>query len=437
MTKKLQPLLLSIIIKFLAVGAGLYVSRFLNNPNFVDPKLLRDYNLIIVYVSFLMSLLSFGIQNLIYKFYINEKDSRNYANFWTTILTLQGFLFLIGLIITLIIFPFTGFANLFLFLGIFLIHYVLIIDSNFRSICDAFGHNWQFSLSDLFIKILLIFALYSATFFPVGDHFKFFLAVSVILYIFGFFLDWFLQKEYTSLGKVDLNIIKDNRNFFLYISITAFISAIYTFSDKLFLDWNGFDEFVINGYSNAFKLNEIAVLIPVLTAPVLASFTKKELDNQFESESFIKLKIFLKNKLNLNLQNKWYISLKWLIVNSIIGFGATVGTLIFGNFALLLTDPQKIYYKYSSESLFWLSFVFVFASLSIYFYNVFVLFNKEKQGLWIIVLVGIFTLSAYSFLIPVYGHIGAAMATLASVVFDSILKAFVFIKIIAKLEEKN
>jgi O-antigen/teichoic acid export membrane protein len=409
MINKLKPLFASVFIRFLAIGTGLYMSRFLNNPDFVDPKLLKEYNLIAVYNSFLIGLLSLGVPNLIHKFYTNEKNNLNYASFWTTILAFQTILFIIGLFLVVLIFPFTGFKSLILFLGLYSINYILVVDGDFRSICDASGKSWQFSITDLLGKILLACCIFVGTFLPIyPNHLNYFVFCSIILYLSIFFLDWFLQRKYALIGKIDWSIIRKNSKFFLYIGSGFFLSSLYTLTDRLFLDWNNYDKFVINGYSNAYKLIEIAIVIPALITPALASFTKKEVDQ-------------------LHSKSHFNIFIKWFAATTLIGFFASLGLLLFGNFALLIIDPKKIYYDYASQSLFWLAFSLIFTTISYYISHLLIIFGKEKQGFGATILVGIFTISLYFYLIPRYGHIGAAIATLASMVFDSGLKVWIFL----------
>ena len=437
MLKKFFAIGSTIFIKFLSVFIAIYINRWLTNPDNLLPSELRQFNLILVYNSILLGILSLGIPSLVQKFYTIEKDEKKYSTFWTTILILQSFLYILGLFLIVLIFSFSNIQNLALFLSLFTMQYVLQIDGNFRSICDTFGRSWQFSLTDFFAKLVIFFLLLISGFVKLSiPYINYFVYASVYVYVIQFFVDWFWQRKYTLISKFDFSIIKDNLNFFLYTGLISLLIGLYSTTDKWFIDFFGYSEYVLNGYSIAFKIIETLIIIPSLSVPIIASMAKKEVDNYLQNPNLFQSKILDKIRrypFFKNLNNTHYIYVKWLLVSLFIGVFSSLILFVFKEFIISVIDSQRIYFKEAKDSLSILLYTLVPVSIIFYINLILIFLNKEKQSFFIMLFITIFTIILYYFLISEYGHIGAAIASLISISIDSIIRLFFFYKTVRRI----
>ena len=398
----------------LAVVAGLFVNRWLNTN--IDAETLRDYNLILVYNALILGVVTLGIPELVQKFYTNHSDSSKYADFWTTITFLRVVLYVFSIFFIILTFRLSRTTELFLIISIFTAQYILLFDINFRSICDAFNKNWQFSLTDFVTKALLLLFLYIPIFgFDFQNTVTYFAFLSITVYLIQIALDWWLQRKYIGIGKVDFNILKLNFSNFFYLGVVGIANGLYSLTDRWFLDFFGFNEFVLVGYSNAFKLIEISLIIPALTVPVIASQAKRSLTNFVQNQN-TKLK-------SLEIYKFLF---KYLLFSLAIGVATFFGLFLFGRFAILLIDPQQRFYDYSIESLNYLAFAIIPSGLISFTANMNVFLDAEKYEFIGILIITVSVISLYLYLIPIYGHIGAALSSFVGNIIIFLIKLFFF-----------
>jgi O-antigen/teichoic acid export membrane protein len=407
-------LVFSVGVKMLAVVAGLFVNRWLNTN--INTETLRDYNLILVYNALILGIVTLGIPELVQKFYTNHSDSSKYADFWTTITFLRVVLYVFSIFFIILTFRLSRTTELFLIISIFTAQYILLFDINFRSICDAFNKNWQFSLTDFVTKALLLLFLYIPIFgFDFQNTVAYFAFLSITVYLIQIALDWWLQRKYIGIGKVDFNILKFNFSRFFYLGVVGFAGGLYSLTDRWFLDFFEFDEFVIVGYSNAFKLIEISLIVPSLIIPVITSKAKRDFTN------------FIKNSdTELKSLQIYKFLFKYLLFSLVVGVGTSLGILFFGKFAILLIDPQRRFYDYSIESLNYLAFAIIPSGLISFTANMNVFLDAEKYEFIGILIITVSVISLYLYLIPIYGHIGAALSSLIGNAVIFLVKLFFF-----------
>jgi O-antigen/teichoic acid export membrane protein len=416
--KKFHSIGFSIFIKFFAIGLGVYTSRWLNV--YLEPSQLKDFNLILVYNAVIFGILHFGLPNFVQKFYINTKDKSNYKTFWSTILYFQILLYLVGLAIVFVIYLNTNIATLQVFIALFTAQYILLVDTNFKSIADAHNKSWLFSLSDLFAKALVIICLFIASQFPALNFLVYLSWTLLGVYILEFSLDWFLQKESTPLGKPDFTIITKNLGFFWYLGAANFLGGISSTTDRWFLDYFKYSPTIINGYSNAYKILEISLIPQAIAIPVLLGFCKKEIDAGFQPKifkSYIANNFWFSDKIS-KLSFETQTLLKWVIANSLIGLITGVLVMLLGWVGILIIDPQKRYFQEAVGVLPILGIALFPSGFIGFAGGMTVLFEKEKYELWGYFVFALTSILLYIMLIPPFGEVGAAWSSfLVGIVF--------------------
>lgn len=425
-------LLISIGIKFLAIFAGLGVNRWLNQ--YVSPDGLRIYNLILVFTSIILGASTFGIPELVQKHYTHSNSKNGNKEFWTTLTVFRVFQYFISVALIFILYPFSRTEQPWLIVGIFTAQYILLFDSNFRSISDAFNKNWQFSSTDLVGKLLLLGGLYGyIRFFNGQNEFIIFIWISIFAYFCQFLLDWYINHDHIGISRFKLKILKDNYKNFLYLGVTTLIMGLYSSTDKWFIDYFGFSEFEIVGYSNAFKLIEISLVVPSLIGPTLATISKQKLQLHLDEIISNSKKV---SEVDYKNQADWPLLLKfqrflpqyyrpifaYIVVCLLIGIITTAGILMIGYFGLKLIDPKELYLNYSWPSLKILAFALLPGGLNVYFSLMNIFLDGEKFEFLGIIIIAVVVLGLYLFLIPRYGHIGAALSSLIGNLVIALIK---------------
>jgi O-antigen/teichoic acid export membrane protein len=144
----------SLFFKFLALVLGLFINRILNTS--VDASRLADYNVAIAYTPIVLSIINFGIPNLIQKLYTNEKSERVLSLAWKSLQILRLGSFFIGILLIAFTYRLTQVNDFVLILSVYIVQFVLIADLSFRSLFDAIGRSWVFSFTDFLSKFILI-----------------------------------------------------------------------------------------------------------------------------------------------------------------------------------------------------------------------------------------------------------------------------------------
>jgi O-antigen/teichoic acid export membrane protein len=395
----------SLFFKFLALVLGLFINRILNTS--VDASRLADYNVAIAYTPIVLSIINFGIPNLIQKLYTNEKSERVLSLAWKSLQILRLGSFFIGILLIAFTYRLTQVNDFVLILSVYIVQFVLIADLSFRSLFDAIGRSWVFSFTDFLSKFILI----GIFFLPFLEKtIETFILASLCSYVITYILDYFIAKDsiYHFQG-YDFSFITKNRALILRLGITSLSLGILLNSDRIILNNFNFSDFEINGYSNAYRLVELSMIIPGLTMPTFASKVKSKI-----------------SQLNLPLSY----AKKWIIYTSCMGLVFGAALFISSPIFFYLIDPLDKYTNFSLMVMPYLAVTvcFAFTSLFVSYLNIF--FEKDKEELISILTNLVFTIMLYYILIPRLGIVGAAVTTIFSYVYDYLTKLLIFYKIV-------
>ncbi len=419
-------LFIQTFIKILATALGLYTTRWL-----ISHITGGDYNAYLVVIDFsqiILTVIELGIPRLVQKFYTNHHDEADIPAFWTAFSYLRIFSYFIGILLLVLTFQLSSINNLGLILGIFSLQFILLSDAAFRSICDAKGHTWQFSLTDLANRLLLVFGL---LFFDIlkfnYNGLRYFLWATCLSYLIGFIADAIWQRQYYGFGKFEFAVLKKYFKPIFYLGLSGFTVAMYMQTRKIILNNYGFDQTLVNGFGNAEKIFTLVTIIPGLTMPMIASMVKKRLS----AGKLSKIGAWLHARSWTKTQS---IIWEWFIYTLGLSLALTIGMLFFGPLILQLVDTQN---KYSSalQILPILSLGMLPFTPVIFFANLIVFLNGEKYELYGTSILAVFGLGLYFLLIPNYGIFGAAWATVAIFFTDLLLKIFFITRILSQNSE--
>jgi O-antigen/teichoic acid export membrane protein len=389
-----------------AVALGIFTTRWL--VAYLSPDQYAIYNYILSYDSVVLAVITLGIPNIIQKIYTNKTYSKSeIAHFWTTMAVFRLASYFVGLIIILFTYKLSQTDQIGYIIGIYTSQFILIADLSFRSVTDSLGRSWQFSLTDFIGKFILVVLLYLSVYLGINDKLNqslsLFIYCSAFTYVVSLLLDLTLQREHTPFGLFKIDVLKDHSKAIFLLSLSGFITSLYFTTDKLFLGYyTGSNTLQIGSYSTAYKIFEVASIIPGLTMPVYASNVKKQLDNLADiSKKVLGIKI-----------------LKATLVATFVGLCITVGIWIFSSLGLRIIDLRVLAIGITFLSPVWL--------LS----NLIVFLNGEKYEFLSTIIAAITGLTLYVIWIPRYELIGAAWATVFTLVVDFMTKSFfAYIKI--------
>jgi O-antigen/teichoic acid export membrane protein len=401
----LKKTLLQVGIKFLAIACGIFVTRWqVSNFSTVD---FANYSLILAYNSIVLMAVSWGLPQIVQKVFTNrENSSFNLSNFWTTTIILRFISYLVGLLIIFLTYKLSQTTDLFAIIGIFTAQFILLADLAFRSIADSNNKSWQFSVTDLIGKLLLVGLMYFTAQILQPNIINFAI-ISIIAYAISLLIDTFWQRQNYSWGKFDLNIIKVELGAIGFLTLADIINGLYSKTDLLFLRYFNFDLIQVASYSNAYKLFEIATIIPGLTMPVLASILRKKLNNKEITKKTL---------------------IKYYSITFGVGILTTLAVNLFAQIGIWLIDPFGKYDSLNLLRILSLILIVLFpALLSSDLLNV---SGLEKKQFWSKLWTAILAIILYLVLIPTLGGVGAALATLCFFTFELVVKSWYVYKCI-------
>jgi O-antigen/teichoic acid export membrane protein len=463
----LQKTLLQVGIKFLAIACGIFITRW-QVSNFSTQDF-ANYSLILAYNSIVLMAVSWGLPQIIQKVFTN-KDVVKYpndlkaeigelplakglaaqadwgyksdaalndstatsgdtvvaftnisskshsgtgsfatlkmteffdlANFWTTTTILRLLSYLVGLIIIFLTYKLSQTTDLIVIIGIFTAQFILLADLAFRSIADSNNKSWQFSVTDLVGKLILVFFMYfSVQFFKASIIC--FAAISIVAYSTSLLIDGFWQRKNYSWGKFDFAIIKLELGAIGFLTLADIVNGLYSKTDLLFLRYFNFDLVAVASYSNAYKLFEIATIIPGLTMPVLASILRKKLNSREITKKAL---------------------IRYYEIALGVGVLTTLAVNFFAQTGIWLIDPSG---KYDSLNLLRiLSLILVVLFPTLLSSDLLNVSGLEKKQFWSKFWTAGLALVLYIVLIPIYGGVGAAFATLIFFTFELVVKTW-------------
>ena len=386
-------------LKFLSIFFSLLISRWLIT-NF-DASVFKDYTVITAFNGIVLMAITFGIPTIVQKYYTKYTDSSELGDFWATVTGFRLITFLIGLILLWLLYPFIGSANIQAIFLLYVAQFILLADNSYRSIVDSQNRSWQFSMTDLVGKGLLFgFVVLVAVWFKL--NLVCFALLSIAAYGIAFVCDIIWQKKHTPKGKFHLSLFKVEMRAIGFLTLAEMVTALYLKTDVPFLSYLKFSDSNIVSYASAYKLFEIATVIPGLMMPVIASKVKREMVAKVETGNLVKE--FAK------------------------AFG--LGLVLFGLALLLapvgswLIDPKNLYPDITTYFK-WLSPILILLFPVILANDLINLSGLEKMQLWSKVITAIFVILAYIVLIPTYGPAGAILATIGGFVVELVVKGWI------------
>jgi O-antigen/teichoic acid export membrane protein len=453
----LKKTLLQVGIKFLAIACGILITRW-QVSNFTTEDF-ANYGLILSYNSIILMAVSWGLPQIIQKVFTNKVVNYDNAvdgklplakglaaqadwgykgdaahngdaeaastevshlsnagtgsfaslkmtvglslpNFWTTTVALRLASYLVGLVLIFFTYKLSQTSDLVAIVGIFTAQFILLADLAFRSIADSNNKSWQFSVTDLLSKLILVGLMYVSVQFFKPDILVF-AGISILAYFISLIIDGFWQRKNYKWGKFDLNIIKVELGAIGFLTLADIINGLYSKTDLLFLRYFNFDLFQVASYSNAYKLFEIATIIPGLTMPVLASILRKKLNNhEITKKSLI----------------------KYYGIAIGVGVLTTLAVNIFAQLGIWLIDPNG---KYDSLNLLRiLSLILIVLFPTLLSSDLLNVSGLEKKQFWSKLWTAGLALVLYIVLIPMFGSVGAATATLIFFTFELVVKSW-------------
>ena len=425
-------ILTTIVIKFWAVAIGLYTSRWMIAN--IDKVQLAEFNVLLSFVAVIYALIHFGIPITIQKHFTSSPKESN-AELWTSMFFLRLISFPVGLFLIYILLPFTGSANLLLAFAIYSMGFFLIADLSYRAVTDSNGNSWQFSITDLVSKVFivsgLIFYVRSGSVLNIQSLY-YFIIISTIGNCLAVFLDFLWQAKHIQWGKWSWEVIKANRNVLFFVGGINAISALYTTTDKIFLQNFGASPEIINGYSNGYKILDLATIIIGLSMPIIASFTKRRMDERTVGKLEQNVSKFLK-LFGKTLAPKPLVFTSFLLISFGIGLISFVGMNLFGPLIIRIIDPLSKYPQ-AILSLQILSFSLLPAPINFLIGYTLHFTGGEKYDFLSYIIILSSGILMYVLLIPAFGFVGAALATSLIYCVELFTKVFVLISQKAKLK---
>ena len=407
-----------IILRFATLFFGLLISRVLisNLPTEVYVK----YSLFTDSINNLVLLIiSLSIPQIIQKYFTNytlESEIMKSGKLWTTMWAVRMGSYFFGLVVACLIFftvqitnsnfPF-NLANISTLVGLYTVQYLLVVDNSFRGIYDATGRGWIFNFTDAISKGCLAILLFSLSLVVKSDDFiNTFIAVGLLAYTLSNLMDYYFNRHYIRWGKIDWNIIFENRSLIFNVSLSSIFIYFYTFSFQYIFTLNSIDSYQIANFSNAY--NRVFISLLSVLSFVFSQYSTK-------------LKVAYDQKNTVAIASIW----RLVIIFSI---GYFLFAQLAGRLVLYFLDSKNLYPD--SVGLFQiLCFGLLFYPVNIMLTNFFIFVNKDKYEfvnslvLAILGSIAIFTMSKF------YGVAGAAIALVGLAFVEFLIRLYLYFKI--------
>lgn len=475
-------ILVQLFIKLLAVFLGIFTNRWLNT--YLPEGDYADYNFITSLNAVVLGIFGFGIPTLLQKEYTNLGKDLDFVAFkdisstnikdgryikhrkavdylkkiWVNYNFIRLLTFFAGILASLVIGYFQG-LNLYYLVLIFSAQFILLWDLNYRGITDATGRSWMFSLTDLISKLVVVVLLYFLIFtnlFADKSLLSVFGWILCIAYLSGFMADTFFQRKYVSHNWRLIEL----KNTFSHIFkiwpmiLSGVFLSMYANTDRVILPYFISDN-LYNGYTNVYRLFEIATIVPTLVGPILSSRIKKEMDHEISENqkqaqkdttshpksdhSNIIINFIQKTSLikNLNSLGTLNIVQKYSLLIIFVGISTSLFFAILAPHALFLIDSENRYMTDTLPSIISLSPSLIFILFSNTVGNLTIFFGKEKYEFYTHVVNFFAAMVSYFVFIPLFGVIGAAVATTIFYTVDLCTKIYFFDKMIKKITSSN
>lgn len=395
----------SVFVKFISIVVAILISRWENV--YFNPDLLKDVKLTLAYLGIILGFINFGIPQIIYKLYTNESNQDKLNDIWTTFFIFRIISYFFGIFVILITFSFFRVNNLFMVLGLYSMQFILLTDQNYRSVVDSRDKSYMFSVTDLIGKILVTLSLYIGIQYFTTDLniLQLFIFSGIATYLLIYLLDSWVNRIYTKFTSFKWDILKDNFNALLYLTLPGLL--IMGSLDRIFLDYFGANKFAFNGYSNALKVLEIAVIFPNIIIPTLTSRLKIQSDSLDKEQKA--------DKLN-----------RYILYLFVLGIFYALIVAFLSPYFFKLIDPKNLFSNYSLEVMWIFSIYLATIFLTTFHQYINYLHHKEILELKIHIFHYVLFVGLYVILIPKFGIVGASVTYLISSVINLTSRFYIF-----------
>ncbi len=417
-----------VFFKMGALLVSLLISRWLfANLETAD---LVVYFLGLAYLGLILQPLNFGVYSLIQKFYTNDQYQAQLPQIWTTLNLFRLVTFIFALILVLAGYPLLNSfrpEHLPIILLLFVSQILVELDYHYRAICNAKGNIWQFSLTDLINKLLVLLGLVVGVWLiSTSQGLIFYLIILGFANLVTLIIDAVWQRAHTQWGSCNWQVLKNHWPTMIFLGTSGLLVAAYENLDRLILDYVNTPQELITAYANIYtNVLDKAKIIVSLVIPTLASNFQKTLSNtqnQVVPRSPLK---WVGNKQKLKI-----LSLN-LGVTFVVALVTTLGTLTVAPIILRFVDSEQ---KYMLDGL---TFTILVSSLLPYFLNMFLaiilnLSSQEKTNLVIELSILVLTIAGYWLAIPSLGPLGAATVTFLSYLTGFVIRLIYYAKFLVK-----
>ena len=396
-----------VVFKIGALLVSLLISKWLFTN--LETEDLVVYFLGLSYLGLILQPLSFGVYSLIQKFYTNEQYKTQLPQIWTTINLFRLVTFIFALILVLAGYPLVNSfrpEHLPIVLLLFGSQILVELDYHYRAVCNAKGNIWQFSLTDLINKLLVLMGLVGGVWLiSTNQGLLFYLIILGFVNLVTLIIDATWQRAHTQWGCWNWQLLKDHWPTMIFLGTSGLVVAAYENLDRLILDYVHTPQELITAYANVYtNVLDKAKIIVSLVIPTLASSFQKALSN-------VQNQAILRN-ISKRTNNKQKLKLLGLNLGIIfvVALVTTLGTLTVAPIILKFIDSEQ---KYMLDGL---TFTILVGSLLPYFLNMFLMIilnlsSQEKTNLVIEISIFMLTIAGYLLAIPSLGPLGAAIVT--------------------------
>lgn len=273
--EKIVKLAIGVSFKLVSLVISIYILKWVNSN--LSQIELKEFNIFNTITVIILSLAAAGLGPVIQRKYIDYKKTQSdesktaFINLWSLSICIQCIFFVVGLICLTLYYINSSFTSpLYLFYLLLLAQLMLSIDGGYKLITDANNKTWQFTITELFSKLLIFILLFFSTTFSFNSNsFKHYLAVIVFSAGFQLVADIILQKKYAGFKIPNLSYLKKYRTEITVFFINTLLSVASMNTDRLFLAHYYPSGLELNGYVNAYKFLEIAMVLENIIFPVL------------------------------------------------------------------------------------------------------------------------------------------------------------------------
>ncbi len=417
------------LIKLLATALGLYTTSWLVTHTSVNEY--AEFTVVVSYVTIIQTIIVLGIPNLVQKFYTHNDSLVKIANFWTSMTFLRLGSYLLGLVLIVLSYNLSTSTNLLLIVSVFSSQFLILVDESFRSICDAKGRTWQYSLTDFLEKLGFVWLL---VFYSQGwwltevSSLWYFIGASFVTRSLVIVVDAWWQREFLAWGTPSWAVLKENLWPIIYLSFSDITVALFNHTRQLIVSFYRASDLVLGAFYNANKLFSIALVVPGMTIPMIASLVVKRAKQQqttWFSQWFSQ---------KFNFSKKQAIIGEFLVYSLVFGLSLSLGLWLTAPLGVWLIDFNAKYptgFAIDQLRILGLSLVTYPAVILVGYLLIFL--NYEKYQFLSSVVVSVLGLVAYFSLGRLFGPYGVASAVVLVNLVELTVKLFLLRKVLVTI----